>query len=250
MKRTIIALPAVAASLLLLAASGTSVPPPRILTPGWSAHYAFEKLGPTEPDVSDPSVKGESKHPASRHGGTAIADGASGKAIGLDGKSYLSIPDFPGGRAFTVAAWVRTEAGGRTTYVLSKGNNISGSFYLRLQDGARPRVGFLPMDNMTIFLESRRRVNDGRWHHLAGVLDGRNLMLFIDGRLDLSSPLDMPVTVRLPKYDRFTYIGAFDIAENDGPPDAAYFKGGLDEVRLTNCAVAADIIAGWATRRK
>jgi len=240
---------ALAASLVLLGAAAKPSTPPLILSPNWTAHYSFDTLGPAAEDVSKPRGKGESKHPAQSVGARLVTPAVRGKAARLDGKSYLVIPDFPGGRGFTIAAWVRTTHAAGAQYILAKGNNLSGSFYLRLQDGGRPRTGFLPIDDTTIFIESKESVNDGKWRHVAGVLDGRELLLYVDGRLDRKAQLHMPFTVTVPRYERFTYIGAFDVREDDGKPDAAFFRGDLDELRLLDCAVPAETIANWASRQ-
>jgi hypothetical protein len=171
------------------------------------------------------------------------------KAAHFDGNSYLTIEDFPGGKGFTMAAWIRT-TGTDYQYVVAKGNNFGGSFYLRLERDGRPRVGFLPVDRLnSVYADGSFPVNDGKWRHVAGMLDGKALLLHVDGRLAGKLELEMPFTVTLPKYERFTYIGAFDVAEDDGKPDAMFFKGEMDDVRLLDGPVPVESIAKWAERK-
>ena len=237
---------------MLLVACGLSVPlvaareyapPLRVLTPRWQAYYPFEDLGRHAADLGKRALSGEPGHPARNVGAVLTEQGVRGKAARLKGKSYLAIPDFPGGRGYTVAAWVRTDFADYQ-YVLAKGNNLAGSFYLRLQKGGRPRTAFLPGDNATTFAESSRSINDGKWHHLAATFDGYEIRLYIDGKLDVRTPF----AGRVPTYRRLTYIGAFDVAEDDGEPDAMFFQGDLDDLRLMDCAATAETVARWARR--
>lgn len=217
----------------------------RMCSPTWSAHYSFEAMDETVPDVSAVAAGGEGAHHAVNAGANPIEDGARGRAAHFAGNAHVAVPGFLGGRCFTLAAWVRTTHT-ETQYVVAKGNNFAGSLYLRLEDGGRPRVCFLPMDNLsTVFVESDREINDGRWHHVAGALDGRALLLYIDGELDRRFDLGMPHTVTVPEYERLVYIGAFDVAEDDGRPDRAFFHGDIDEVHLTDGAADSTMIEEW-----
>ena len=215
----------------------------------WDAFYTFEKLGSAATDASEPAAEGEGKHPAENHGAQSVA-GYRGKGIRLDGKSWLTVKGFRGGRGFTVAAWVRTKHRGVAQYVVSKGNNYAGSFYLRLQKDGRPRTAMLPVDNLnSIMVEGTEPINDGKWRHVVGMMDGRELSLYVDGRLVGSLPFFMKRPVALPVYDRLTWIGSFDVPEDEGEPDTAFFVGDLDEVRLLDGTVTPATIAQWGRRR-
>jgi len=214
----------------------------------WSAFYTFEELGTVAKDVSDAAVKGDEKHNAGNCGALSV-EGYRGKGIRLDGKSWLTIKGFKGGRGFTVAAWVKTKHSGVAQYIVSKGNNYAGSFYLRIQKDGRPRTAMLPVFNLnTIMVEATRPINDGKWHHVAGMMDGRELALYVDGRLVGSLPFFMKQLAAMPGYDRLTWIGSFDVPEDDGEPDTAFFVGDIDEVRLLDGAVTPETIARWSRR--
>lgn len=230
--------------LLLLAAciltGATKYAPPALITePKWQAHYTFSRPGKTVPNEA-PNQK---TPPATAIGSPAAVAGPVGKAIRLDGKSGFAVAGFKGGRGFTIAAWVRTTFAGYQ-YVVAKGNNNGGSLFLRFQLKGRPRAGFLAADNTTTFLDAERAINDGKWRHLATTYDGYELRIYIDGQVAAR----MPVSSRLPVYERLTYIGGFDVAEDDGGPDAHPFRGDLDEVRLLDAAASPETIATWAKR--
>jgi len=218
------------------------------LTPQWSACYAFEQLGEQALDVSEAATPAEPEHHARNCGAETIASGVRGKAIRLQRGDYLAVPGFSGGRGFTVAAWVRTRPAPHAQYIVSKGNNYAGSFYLRLQKNGCARVGFLPIDNFNgVVVEDSQPLTNGKWRHVAGVMDGERLALYVDGKPVGQLPFHMDATVTLPTYERLTWIGAFDIPEDDGEPNASFFAGDLDEVRLLDGAVSYDTIARWAT---
>lgn len=209
---------------------------------GWKTFYDFEQI---QNNVVRPSESGFAARGA---GISQAAGGVNGKAVHLDGKAWLVVTNFSGGNGFTIAAWVRT-AGTDYQYIISKGNNVSGSFYLRLEKGGVPRAGFLPLDDFTVGLNARPAVNDGQWHHVAATLDQHALCIYVDGRLEDKSELNLSIKAVLPLYQRFAYIGAFNAREDDGEPDGSFFKGELDEFRLMDSAVSAGQIAEWAKRK-
>ena len=88
-------------------------------------------------------------------------------------------------------------------------------------------------DQSLVYLVSKRKVDDGRWHHVVGVVDGPRAALYVDGEPEASAD-------------------AKPIARNDAPVmigcnSAAYerrFNGWIDEVRLYGYALSdADIKA-------
>jgi hypothetical protein len=71
-------------------------------------------------------------------------------------------------------------------------------------------------------------VDDGQWHHAAGVYDGQTIWLFVDGRLDVSSP----ATGRI-KLNSWPVL----IGENAEIP-TRYWNGWIDDVRIYSSALA------------
>ena len=70
-------------------------------------------------------------------------------------------------------------------------------------------------------------VNDGQWHHAAGVYDGQTISLFIDGQLDVSST----ATGRINLNSWPVLIG-----ENAQIP-MRYWNGWIDDVRVYSAAL-------------
>jgi hypothetical protein len=115
-------------------------------------------------------------------------------ALALDGAGgFVQVkndPAFDLTGAITVAAWIKVNRfDKRWQTIVAKGDSA-----WRLQRAAQEGTvvfhctglnavkGFWPFG-----IEGRTRVNDGRWHHVAGVYDGAVISLYIDGALDNSS---------------------------------------------------------------
>jgi beta-galactosidase len=65
-------------------------------------------------------------------------------------------------------------------------------------------------------------VNDGKWHHIAGVYDGKKIYLYVDGRLDVSAE----ATGRIN-----TNLSEVLIGENAQRPGREW-NGQIDDVRV------------------
>ncbi len=89
--------------------------------------------------------------------------------------------------------------------------------------------------NGFVGVNSRVRVLDGRWHHVAGVWDGYDLRLYVDGALHGVTPLLIPAVNNRPVNLGHTWGG--------GSP-RRFFRGALDEVILHGRALSDAEIAG------
>jgi len=70
-------------------------------------------------------------------------------------------------------------------------------------------------------------VNDGKWHHVAGVYDGQRMYLYVDGVVDSSQPASGGINTN----DQPVYIG--ENAEMTG----RFWNGLIDDVRVYNGAL-------------
>jgi hypothetical protein len=77
-------------------------------------------------------------------------------------------------------------------------------------------------------------VNDGDWHHIAGVRSGQKMWLYVDGRLDVAGY----ASGKIPTNDWAVFIG--ENSERRGRE----WNGLIDDVRIYNCTFSeADIAA-------
>jgi hypothetical protein len=113
------------------------------------------------------------------------SDGAI--AAKFDGfNDYLTIPnessyDFTG--AMTVACWIKVDVfDADFQAIVCKGN----SAWRLAREGSTNFVQFACTGLTTFKVVSVTSVNDGQWHHVAGVYTGSQLQIYIDGQLDNS----------------------------------------------------------------
>jgi hypothetical protein len=76
-------------------------------------------------------------------------------------------------------------------------------------------------------LYGNRSVNDGKWHHVAGVYDGQRMYLYVDGVVDSSQPASGGINTN----DEPVYIG--ENSEMTG----RFWNGLIDDVRVYNDAL-------------
>jgi alpha-L-fucosidase 2 len=112
----------------------------------------------------------------SAKGLTTFVDGPHGKALQLDGKTgYVDSDPWKPGRAVSVTAFVKVNPAGAIAYILSQGE-WNRNWSLGLSGGKlRMAVG-------DVFEQSREPVPTGKWVHVAGVFDGREILIYVDGR--------------------------------------------------------------------
>ncbi|MCH8219656.1 MAG: LamG domain-containing protein, partial [Planctomycetes bacterium] len=207
------------------------------------AHYAFDG------DASDST--GQS--PGTLVGVTNFVPGVSGEALRLDGiNAYVAIDglfyDSSGLPEVTVTTWIRTD---------TEDDQIIASFdrdnYWRLEinlAGAGPgQVGWDVMtDAGQLDYGSSSRVDDGEWHHVAGVFDNGTSTIFIDGYHEAPATRGSTFGSGTPRYG---FVGANSEATTfngtlNGTP--SYFVGDVDDLRIYHRALSAAEVAGMAGR--
>ena len=222
----------IAAAVVVLAALAAA---------GWFGYKKYPR-GHLQPAlVALWSGDGNATDSISANNGTLVGDmsfaaGKVGQAFSFNGRNgYVSIPDSPSLHAFagsiTVMAWIRVN---RTTtnpdwvWIVTKGNS---SWELQCTVYAKT-VTFNATGTSNTSLTGNRDVNDGQWHHVAGVYDGTRMFLYVDGTLDVSQPSTGWIAQN-------TYPVEF--GQNAEAP-RALFNGLIDEVSLYRRALTASEI--------
>lgn len=174
-------------------------------------------------------------------GGVTYTKGEVGQAFSFDGNTgYVSIPDAPSLDAFTtnitIETWIKanqTNANGDWESIVSKGN---AAWEINATPGAKTLTFALTGPNPNIVTGSRN-VNDGQWHHVAGLYNGTNIYLYVDGALDAStqatgliSPNHYPMGIGYNAQGPFGYPTYF-------------YNGAVDEVSIYNRALSSNEIA-------
>jgi hypothetical protein len=164
--------------------------------------------------------------------GAGFAAGEVGQAFSFDGTSYVSIPDSPSldtlTTSITIEAWIKVNqfsADNYWTAIVTKGDS---SWRLhRYSNGSTISFSTTGLSNAD--LAGNKNVNDGQWHHVAGVYDGTNKFLYVDGALDVSTP----ATGSIAQNNYPVCIG--ENAQQTG----RLWNGLIDEVSVYNRALSA-----------
>jgi hypothetical protein len=157
-----------------------------------------------------------------------------GFSLSLDGQSWVKVANSPtldAQGSITVETWVKTTATARAGVVEHYNNSATtgsdGGYALRMLKNGQ--VAFFTLQNAVTFDEviSTGTVNDGKWHHLAGVYDAGTgtLSIYIDGFSEGSASGRTP-----PAGTGTLLIGTS--ADSTGS-----LTGSMDEVRVTRAAV-------------
>ena len=205
-------------------------------------------------------LDGNAKDAADSYDGTPKPDGggpipgsgrfgSASRGMEFDGTNYFDsgyAPVLETADAITVEAWVRTEQG-----QVDAGNTIAGfeqgtdgeieltiwetqtCFAVRDDD-----FGGAPQGPGWAFACAQLALQDGNWHHVAGVRDtaAQQVYLYIDGLL-VAKTADLTDSVINEANKKPFYIGA----ENHNTT-GQYMKGQLDEVIIHNVAKSPDYI--------
>jgi len=171
-----------------------------------------------------------------------IAEGKFGGALSFDGTDgSVEVPDndsveFPQGVDFTLACWLMvTTPEGSPPMIVAKNYQpvqVLPWYALYYADQAKAATG-----NMSIFLRDVdaasfhvagiSKVDDGEWHHIAGIREGDVMYLYING------------------VEEATLDGVdFDVGTNDAPlhfmsHTGRFMGGALDEVLILRQAMSA-----------
>jgi hypothetical protein len=151
-------------------------------------------------------------------------------AMDFDGRTTFincgKAPEFDLRDGMTVAVWIKVREFNKTSQaIVTKGDTAwrlqrqadTGMVTFSFNTGSVVESS----DQNLVSLVSKRKVDDGQWHHLVGVSDGRRASLYLDGELEDSGD-------------------AKPIAQNSAPVligcnSTAYerrFNGWIDDVRL------------------
>jgi hypothetical protein len=198
------------------------------------AHYEFEG------DAHDSS--GNGLHGSLVDGATIIIDADRDYVLSLDGAGgYVNCGDDPRfniTNSITVTSWIKVGAYDKNRQaIISKGNkawslhrrgNLNGLEFLC--------AGIDVSGSAWSLIQGSISVNDGQWHHVAGVYDGSKIKLYVDGILDNSEVATGSIG---------TSPYSVLIGENSDNPNRLW-NGLIDDVRIYDNALSAAEIAELA----
>jgi hypothetical protein len=203
---------------------------------------AWWRLDEGSGDIATDSSGNE--HHGTLGGNISWAEGVTGYALLFDEQGdYVDIgtgSDFKIRNQITVSAWIKVESFEREF----QGIVTKGDTSWRLQRGyGKPTIEFACTGlhvpgSMFSNIIGNIEVDDNQWHHVAGTYDGKEICLYIDGKVDVCSKASGRIRVD----DQPVYIG-----ENAEKPTRSW-HGLIDEVRIYNYGLNADEVAFLSQR--
>jgi hypothetical protein len=184
--------------------------------------------------------------------GNALTGTATGTTPGSNGKygkartftadstnNYVTFGDPTAlqitGSAVTLEAWIKTTdtnsaaEGIVTKWETSESGKAAYALMADEYSSGQPR--FYIFTSASTALTATTAVNDGRWHHLTGVYDGSNMLLYIDGVLNNSTAK----TGNIASTSRSAMLGTLSSAVGGSQANEG-FPGNMDEVKIYNYA--------------
>jgi YD repeat-containing protein len=147
--------------------------------------------------------------------------------------AYVEVPNSSNlniAGALTMEAWIKLPAVS-TTYqpIIDKSPSVGneGGYDLFVTDTGKARMDIFYSPSYQ-WLIGNTTLTAGVWHHLAGVYDGSQLRLYVDGQLDGSVNLSSPMTGSTVQ---------LRIGKNNYLYGPLYFNGLIDEVRISTGAL-------------
>ncbi len=160
--------------------------------------------------------------------------GPMGGALAFDGlDDYVDCSDHPAfdlAGSITIAAWIKVNAFDKAWQALiTKGDSSWRIQRDNIQNGLEfACTGVSVPGTSWGNILGDINVNDGQWHHVAGVYDGAAMRLYVDGVLDASAPASGPIAAN-----------AFPVCLGEDAERAGrQWNGLLDDIRLYNVALS------------
>jgi hypothetical protein len=148
----------------------------------------------------------------------------------------------------TVSVWVKftTDKNAYTCFLVKGAGGASQKRYQLVteSDGTTPRFDIDDDGGVLKTIGHDASINDGEWHHLAGVRDGNNLRLYVDGVETTSSPTDITGYGSIDDIEGFT-LGASNTSGSQG--DEQYYDGSIRHPQVFNRALTAAEVAFLAS---
>lgn len=222
----------------------------RVLSPAEIATLAYPKAdysrlafdeasGTVSADASDRAVN------ATLNGATwsSGVPGLSGAAVQLNGvDQFVTLNNPLSGctTEATIALWVKQETSQPWARILDLGGTSDNFMFLTpagVDGKLQLNIHATPPIVETVVTSGSAYPTDGAWHHVAVVISGLVASLYIDGNVSGNTPL--PVTPLVLGATNNNWLGKSRF------PDP-YFKGALDELRVSCRAFTSDEIKNLA----
>ncbi|MHC4326792.1 MAG: LamG-like jellyroll fold domain-containing protein [Planctomycetota bacterium] len=155
--------------------------------------------------------------------------GVIGDAVELDGDGDFidcgnaELLDITG--PITVACWIKVDVFDKSWQAIVTHGDSSWRVH---RSGSSDNIAWGTSGASPADITGTTNVNDAEWHHIAGVYDGAQKLLYIDGAVDASADFDGSIN---------SATHSVNIGENN-QATGRYFAGLIDDVRIYNQALS------------
>jgi len=160
-----------------------------------------------------------SDHSLNLNGTSAFVQGPSSSGLSIAG-------------AITVEAWIKIDSIGAYRTIISKEafqqTGTGGGYRLAITDLGRVRLDLFQSHNTYTTAIGTTTVTPGVWQHVAGVFDGSQMRIYLNGVLNGT----VSTTAGPATGTGNVYLGRFSYSLNP-----YYFNGLIDEARVSNAAL-------------
>lgn len=168
--------------------------------------------------------------------------GNANSAYSFNGASYINLGnqtalDF-GTSPFTIVAWMKTLSSEKEVIVMKGGDEAGGArWMLSVNEMAVNKTNFILDDNTSKYQQNDLLdVNDNRWHMVAGVRNGTDMILYVDGVPSAITALEASYDLSGTSQGN-AYIGAgFSYASSS---IFKFFNGIIDDISIYNRALSS-----------
>ena len=143
----------------------------------------------------------------------------------------------------SVSAWVRTSSSGMQTIV-----SFDRSDYWRFETGSQyvspGLVGWeVSTSSGVVDLPSQKRIDDGQWHHVAGIFDNGTMTIYFDGARDATAVGGSTFGIGSTRYGFVGSQSEATVFDGDRSGSPGYWMGSMDDVRIYDRALTQDDVA-------
>jgi YD repeat-containing protein len=170
--------------------------------------------------------------------GELLVTATPGSSHSLSGNGTSSYTQAPSSSSLnitgsiTLEAWIKINALGAPRAVISREafqqSGTGGGYRLLITDTGRVRLDLFQTHNTYVNLSGAATITTGVWHHVAGVFNGTQMRVYLNGVLDGSLSTTSGPTTGTGTF----HIGRFSYSFNP-----YYFNGLIDDARVSNAAL-------------
>lgn len=176
-------------------------------------------------------------------GPPAVIEGKFGSALYFDGTNFLEVltsKTLEITSQITIEAWIKPDVltlGADNMTVLTK----DCAYYMVLRDNGF-LANYLYGTTSPGYHLSKKPLKAQEWSHIAITFDGKKIILYIDGQVDNTIDSKGEILISGCGNPQSIGIGCEVRIPERGEANHRYYKGAIDEVRVSNIARTADEI--------